>query len=177
MKRLTITAGLILVAILAYVVAGPFLTVNAIRDAVRTENARALSKQVDFPPLRSSLKRQVRDAMLRKAGGDMQASLLGAVGMFVAGSVSDAAVDAMVTPVGLGALMEGRKLWNRASGLPPPTREDTGDRPEPLQDARYRFESHDRFTATVIAADGSETVFVLTRRNLGWKLSDIRLPI
>lgn len=177
MKKAGWIALLLVVAMVGYTAAGPFLTVNAIRDAVRTENPRALAKQVDFPPLRESLKRQMRDAIVRRAGEDAQASLLGAFGLRIAGGLADGAVDAMVTPIGLGALMEGRKVWNRASGLPPPTREDTGLHPEPLQDARYRYESPSRFTATVTAADGTETIFVLTRKGLGWKLSDIRLPV
>lgn len=177
MKKWIWIAALAAVAVLAYGVAGPFLTVNAIRDAVRTEDARALARQVDFPPLRQSLKRQVRDGIVRRAGEEAQASLVGALGIRMAAGLADGAVDAMVTPMGLGALMEGRKVWNRAAGLPPPTRTDTGDRPRPLQDARYRFESPSRFTATVAGADGTQTVFVLTRRGLRWKLSDIRLPL
>lgn len=177
MRKWIWIAVLAVVALLAYGVAGPFLTINAIRDAVRTENARALSKQVDFPPLRQSLKRQARDAIVRRAGEDAQASLAGALGIRMASGLADGAVEAMVTPLGMGALMEGRKVWNRASGLPPPTRTDTGDRPQPLQDARYRFESPSRFTATVAGADGTDTVFVLTRRGLRWKLSDIQLPL
>lgn len=153
------------------------MTVDAIREAVRTEDARALAKQIDFPPLRDSLKRQLRDAMLRKVGVEAQSSLLGALGMTVAGGLADGAVEAMVTPAGIGALMEGRKTWNRLSGLPPPSRGDSGDRPQPLQDVRYRFESPSRATATVRSDGGGETVFVLTRKGLRWKLSDIRLPL
>lgn len=177
MKKWIWIAALAVVGLLAYGVAGPFLTINAIRDAVRTENARALAKQVDFPPLRHSLKLQVREAIVRRAGADAQSSLAGALGIRMAAGLADGAVDAMVTPMGLGALMEGRKVWNRASGLPPPTRADTGDRAQPLQDPRYRFESPSRFTATVTGADGTETTFVLTRKGLSWKLSDIRLPV
>lgn len=177
MKKALWIATLLAVAMLGYAIAGPFLAVNAIRDAVRNEDARSLSRHVDFPPLRASLKRQVRDAMLRKAGDDVQSSVLGTVGMFVAGSVSDAAVDAMVTPIGLGALMQGRKAWNLASGTPRPAPDAEGDLARPLQDARYRFESHTRFTATVTDARTGETIFVFTRKGLRWKLSDIRLPV
>ena len=177
MKKWIWIAAIALVALLAWVAAGPYMTVNAIRDAVRTEDASALAKQIDFPPLRDSLKRQLRDAMLRRVGIEAQSSLLGALGMTVAGGLADGAVEAMVTPAGIGALMEGHKTWNRFSGLPPPAPEDTGDRPQPLQDPRYRFESPSRVTATVQGDDGSETVFVLTRKGLRWKLSDIRLPL
>lgn len=176
MKKWIWILVLLLVAVIGYGVAGPYLTIRAIGDAVRTENARALAKQVDFPPLRASLKRQLRDNIVRRAGEDAQASLIGALGLRMAGGLADGAVDAMVTPVGLGALMEGRKVWNRASGLAPPTRGEDGTGPRPLQDARHRFESPSRFTATVSGADGADTVFVLTRKGLRWRLSDIQLP-
>jgi hypothetical protein len=83
----------------------------------------------------------------------------------------------MVTPVGLGALMEGRKVWKRvddglsspeAPGAPPP---------EPLHDAKYRYESLSRFTATIQDESGRPLVFVMTRSGLRWRLSDIRLPV
>jgi hypothetical protein len=177
MKKGLVVAALAVALLLAWIAAGPFLAIGAIRDAVRTENAHALARHVDFPPLRDSLKRQLRDALLRKAGGDMQSSLLGAFGLAIAGSASDIAVEAMVTPTGLGGLMEGRKAWNRFSGLPPPSREDAGTRPDPLQGARYRFESPSRFTATITHADGSTTVLVLARKGLRWQLTDVRLPL
>ena len=48
---------------------------------------------------------------------------------------------------------------------------------DPLADARYRFESTTRFTATVTDRSGEPLVFVLSRQGLRWKLSDIRLPL
>jgi len=172
-----IGVGVLLVAmVLGYVAAGPYLTVRAIREAVKTEDASALARQVDFPALRTSLKLQVNDRIVRQAGADVQSSLLGALGLTVATGLAGGMVDAMVTPVGLGALMEGRKLLNRGAGVAPPSRSDTSQQAEPLQDPRYRFESTSRFTATVSSDAGEPVVFVLTRDGLHWKLSDIRLP-
>src|SRR3546814_10619578 len=52
-------------------------------------------------------------------------------------------VDVLVTPAGLGAMMEGRRTWDRASGTPPPSSDEARDpsAPRPLQDAQYRYES------------------------------------
>ncbi|TWT23753.1 DUF2939 domain-containing protein [Luteimonas marina] len=177
MRKWIALAVLLLAALFAYAAAGPYLTIHAIGKAVREENAAALAKQVDFPPLRASLKAQLGDRLVRSAGIDAQSGLLGALGMSVAGGVIGGAVELMVTPMGLGALMEGRKVWNRASGLPPPSSgEDTSARPDPLRDAERRYESASRFTATVHGDDGAPIVFVLTRKGLRWRLSDIRLP-
>src|SRR3546814_15245268 len=76
-------------------------------------------------------------------------------------------------------MMEGRRTWDRASGTPPPSSDEARDpsAPRPLQDAQYRYESLSRFTATVHDDQGRPVVFVMTRRGLDWKLSDIRLPL
>ncbi|GAA4865115.1 DUF2939 domain-containing protein [Luteimonas vadosa] len=167
----------VLAMLLAYAAAGPYLAINAIRDAIKTEDTRALAAQVDFPALRTSLKAQLTDHVVREAGPGVQSSLLGAFGLRMATGLVGGAVDAMVTPLGLGALMEGRKVWNRGIGIKPPSRDDTEAQPEPLRDAVQRYESPSRFTATVQDDSGRPIVFVLTRKGLRWKLSDIRLPL
>ena len=175
-KWLWLTAA-VLIALVAYTAAGPYLTVNAIRDAVKTQDAGALSRQVDFPALRSSLKAQVGDRLAREMGAQAQDNPFAAFGLTVASGLAGGLVDAMVTPAGLGAMMEGRKVWDRASGVPIPSRDQPDVRPQPLQGASYRYESLSRFTATVHDEQDRPIVFVMTRRGLSWKLSDIRLPL
>lgn len=167
----------LLAILLAYAAAGPYLTINAIREAVKTEDTRALARQVDFPELRRSLKVQLSDRLVREAGADVQSNVFGAFGLRMATGLVGGAVDAMVTPIGLGAMMEGRKVWNRGAGIAPPSRSDTTGQSEPLRNAVQRYESPSRFTATVQDDSGRPVVFVLTRKGLRWKLSDIRLPL
>lgn len=177
MKRLAWISLAVCVLLAGYVVAGPLLTIHAIRDAVRNEDSRALSRQVDFPALRQSLRVQLADAMVREAGPTVQSSLLGAMGLRLAGSAAGTSVDLMVTPVGLSALMRGQRLWSLAGGASPM---QTGPDPanaDPLQDAHYRYESPSRFTATVRDDRDRPIEFVLTRQGLHWTLSDIRLPL
>lgn len=177
MRKWLVAAGLVVAAMLAYVAAGPWLTMHAIGKAVREEDHAALSRQVAFQPLRASLKAQLGDRLARSAGVERQAGLLGAFGMTVANELAGGAVDLLVTPYGLGALMEGRKVWHRATGRPPPrSAADARARPDPWREAERRYESLSRFTATVRTGDGQPVVFVLTRDGLDWKLSDIRLP-
>jgi len=180
MNRWIVLISVLLIALGAYVGAGPYLTVRAIREAVKTQDARALSRQVDFPALRASLKLQLNDRLVREAGPDLQSGLLGAFGLSLAGGLIGGVVETMVTPVGLGALMEGRKIWKRVDGgLSPPDRHSDGtsrQAPEPLHDAKYRYESTSRVTATVQDQSGRPLVFVMTRDGLKWRLSDVRLP-
>lgn len=188
MKKWLWLAAALLIALVAYVGAGPYLTVRAIRTAVERQDAAALSKQVDFPALRSSLKAQLTDRLVREAGPDVQANTFGAIGLSIASGLIGGVVETMVTPTGLGALMEGRKVWKRVddgfSSAPEPTASTTDDvtptapaAPRPFDGAQYRYESLSRFTATVQDDSGRPIQFVMTRDGLNWKLSDIRLPL
>lgn len=169
---------LVLLALLGYVAAGPFLTADRIGEAVQAQDSAALAEEIDFPALRANLKAQIEDRLARRVGSDAQSSVLGALAVRIAGGVAGGAVDAMVTPAGIGALMEGRSFWERLGGERGSGGDGYGARPpsNPLHDAEYRFESTSRFTATVHDEAGRPVVFVLTRGGLDWKLSDIRLP-
>ncbi|MFC7301921.1 DUF2939 domain-containing protein [Cognatiluteimonas weifangensis] len=166
-------AGLLLFG--AWIVAGPYLTVRDIRSAVRAQDAAALSEHVDYPALRASLKAQLADRLVREAGPELQSNPLAALGLTLATGAVSTAVEAMVTPAGLAAVMQGRKLWQQVSDdFAPP--DPAMPAPEPLHDARYRYESWSHCTVTIRDQEGRPLVFVLTRQGLRWRLSDLRLP-
>ncbi|HVR81863.1 MAG TPA: DUF2939 domain-containing protein [Luteimonas sp.] len=175
MKKWIALVLALLLALTTYVGFGPYLTVRAIRISVKAQDAAALSEQVDFPALRASLKVQLSDRLVRTAGSELQSNPFAAFGLSIANGFVGGAVDAMVTPIGLGALMEGHKVWKRVDDGMSPS-DPAVPAPEPLHDARYRYESPSRFTATVQDDEGRPVVFVMTRHGLRWKLSDIRLP-
>ena len=172
MKKAIVLLLVALLAIGSYVAAGPWLTVRAIRHALQAQDATALAEQVDFPAVRASLKAQMEDRLARTTGPSWQSHLLGQAGLALAHGVLETAGDALVTPSGLAALMEGRAVWKRFDDA---TADGEASR-EPLHDARYRFESAASFTATVRNADGAPVVFVLRRDGVHWKLAEIRLP-
>lgn len=178
MKKWLALVIVVLVLAAGWIAAGPFLAINAIRQAVKAQDAAALSEYIDFPAVRTSLKQQVDDYMVRRAGADMQSSLLGSVALQLASDATDGIVDMMATPAGLAAVMEGRNFWHRLSGQR--SGEDahaTAPARDPLEGAKYRYESPSRFTATLDNADGDPVVFVLTRDGLAWKVTEVRLPL
>jgi len=179
MKKLLWFTVAVLLALFVWTAIGPYRTFEAIRAAAQARDAQAMAEQVDFPALRSSLKAQLGDRLLREVGTPSPDNPFAAFGLSIAGGLVDGLVDVLVTPAGLGAMMEGRRTWDRASGAPPPSSEEAREAsaPRPLQDAQYRYESLSRFTATVHDDQGRPVVFVMTRRGLDWKLSDIRLPL
>ncbi|MDQ3617621.1 MAG: DUF2939 domain-containing protein [Pseudomonadota bacterium] len=179
MKKWIALLVLAVILMIGYVAAGPFLTVNAIRNAVQSNNTAALSRHVDFVAVRRSLKAQVDDYIVREAGADMQANPFGAIAVRIAAGVAGGAVDAMATPAGIAAILQGRGLLHRITGGGIRDDDAYASAPprNPLESAEYGFESTSRFTATVLNDDGEPVVFVLTRAGLDWNLTDIRLPL
>ena len=179
MKKWIALLVVALLALAGWIAAGPFLTINSIREAVAEEDTAALARHVDFVSVRRSLRAQVEDTLARKAGIDAQNNPLGAFALGLANQAAGGIVDALATPAGIGAVLQGRGLLHRLSGRGVDPDDGLAHVPpaDPLRDAKYRFESPSRFTATVRNADGDPVVFVLTRDGLRWKLTDIRLPL
>lgn len=169
---------LLLLALGTYVVAGPYLAIRGISQAIERQDTAALARHVDFPMLRANLKAQLDDYVVRQIGIDASSSLFGGIAAQLAGGITGAGVDVLATPAGIGAVLQGHQLWKRASGET--VDGDTWSRPmpaRPLKDSHKRFESTSRFTATVTTPDGRPVVFVLDRQGLRWRLTDIRLPL
>jgi len=179
MKKWIALLVVVLLALAGWIAAGPFLTINAIREAVAEEDTAALAKHVDFVAVRRSLRAQVEDTLARRAGVDAQNNPLGAFALGLANQAAGGIVDALATPAGIGAVLQGRGLLHRLSGggVDPNDGLSHVPPPDPLRDASYRFESPSRFSATVRNADGDPVVFVLTREGFKWTLTDIQLPL
>ncbi|WP_449466982.1 DUF2939 domain-containing protein [Stenotrophomonas humi] len=176
-KWIIATIVLVALAIGSYVVAGPYLAIRGISNAIEQRDTGKLQRYVDFPALRVNLKAQVNDYLVRQAGSEMQSSLFGAVVVGVLGNVTGAGVDTLVTPIGVAALLQGDSVWKRATG--DTVGGDTWGPPspaKPLANTHGRYESLSRFTATTRLQDGRELVFVLSRQGLRWRLTNIILP-
>ena len=159
-------------------VSGPYLTLRGLAKAIETGDTAKLDRYVDFPMLRANLRAQLNDYVVRRAGPQLQSNLLGALLLGASEKLTGTAVDAMVTPTGIDALLEGHTLWKRASNdLESNDAYAAPRKPRPLQGAEHHFQSLSRFTATARTPQGAPLVFVLQRSGLRWKLVDIRLPL
>ena len=173
-----------IVLVFAWIAAGPYMTIRAIQQAVQTQDAGELAEQVDFASVRASLKAQLVDEMIRQAGPDVQTNPFGAIALTMATGVVNGLVDGMVNPGGLSAMMQGHRLWkNSKESFERPPLDANGDAlpatppSKPLDNAKMRYESASRFTATIRDDQGKPVVFVLKRDGLRWRLADIRLPL
>lgn len=173
-KWLLAIAALILSALLAFVVAGPWLAINGIRNVVASGNYGELWRFVDFDQLRENVRPQLQESIARgiveRAGTGSTSTALTSV----TDLISRPAIDAMVSPLGVATLLRGSVLVRQASG-----EQDADGKvraPDPLKDAKARYVSPSLFTATVQNAEGKPVVFEFRRTGLAWKLTGIDLP-
>ena len=175
MRKFLVLVAVVVLALVGWIAAGPYLAIHGIRAALERQDMAALSRHVDFPALRVNMKAHVNDYLVRQSDGMLPEGLLGRIGLQVADGLSDAAVDTMLTPVGIAALLQGHSIVMRAQGRT--VDGDSYGKPVPLdpfKDIEHRFQSHERFTATVRDQAGAPLVFVFARQGLAWKLVDVR---
>ena len=168
------SGAILLLALLVFVAAGPWLAMNGIRNVVASGDYGQLWRFVDFDQLRESVRPQLQERIARGVIGRMgQGGASEAVGGVTA-LIAEPAIDAMVSPVGVATLLHGSALAKRASGQ----RDEDGQvrLQDPLRNAKVRYESPSLFTATVPSESGKPVVFEFRRSGLGWKLAGIRLP-
>ena len=164
----------VLLLMLAFVAAGPWLAINGIRNVIAAGQYGELWRFVDFERLRESVAPQIQariaGGIVDRVGRGETAEAIGGVTALIA----EPAIDAMVSPTGVATLLHGSALARSIAGA----RDDDGKvrAADPLKDARTGYESLTLFTATVQNAEGQPVVFEFGRYGLAWKLTGIRLP-
>ena len=161
-------------AVIIWIYFLPHLAVSHIRTSLERGDADALSRDIDFPTLRSNLKDQVNYLMTSNAITGMKDSPFAALGMLIGGNLVNNMVDAYVTPYGLSQIM----TRNFQSPIDKPQEawlpdKQTLDRT--FKTASWAYDSPSRFFVTLRGDNGQRTKVVLTRGGLSWRLTNILL--
>ena len=175
MARVKIIAGIAAALVAIYVAAAPYITVYQIKSAAKAHDGVALSQHIDFASVRQSLKDQMNAKFMRELGQN-SAGLgepFAVLGLALAGVVVDKAVDVYVTPSGVTQLMQGRKPQSEAESNAPASSQER----KPLADATMGYQSWNSFVVKAPNDEAEITQFVLSRRGLGWKLTEIIVPM
>lgn len=166
-----------MLAALGYCVAGPFLAIQALQRALATNDTSQLDAYVDFAALRIHLKEQMDQQISSDVGNPLPFAQANALLHGALSQMAGFGVDVLMTPLGLSALLQGHTVWNRAQGIT-----EGSDAWAPtasihlLDHPHYHLASMSSVTANVQTASGQPLQFVLTRRGLHWKLTNILLP-
>ncbi len=180
MKRTVVLLVVLSMLPVGYLVVGPYLTLNAIRTALETEDLERLTKYVDFPELRRNVQSQVQ-ALLAKRNPTPDDAARGSV--VVGDVIVEALVERFVTPATILSWAAGESTAPIAEAETSANPDDsvvTPETPPPSKtffgDVRTSYESISRFAIWVSNDRDEEVGFILTRRGFVWKLTNIVLP-
>ncbi|WP_011588132.1 MULTISPECIES: DUF2939 domain-containing protein [Alcanivorax] len=176
MSKGKVALGIALGLFAIYVVAAPFITVYQMKSAAENYDGEALSEHIEFPSVRQSLKDQMNVMFAKQMTEDeeMKDNPFAVLGAAFAGVMVDKMVDAYVTPAGITQLMAGEKPQPGAGQGDDST--GSAER-NPWEDASMSYESFDKFVVKAKGADGGDGKFVLRRQGIGWKLTEIIIPL
>ena len=154
----------------------PFISAQALIRAARTGDQPGLERHVDFPAFRESLKTELnaRAAVeIRERAGDDRG--LAALGMLLAPSLVEGAVDSFVTPQAIAAMVRSAE---RPEPEQPALPENTPAVPKDKVHQAWAYRGMNTFAVTLTREDqpGEELVLIMTRRGpFSWKLSGVDL--
>jgi hypothetical protein len=161
----------VLVLLLGYVVATPYIAVSQMQAAAEARDGQALSEYIDFVAVRQSLNTQLTAMLANEMAQSTDDDAMGLLGAAFGNKIIELLLDAIVTPAGLVAVLNGDSMTDvldqeaSVSSTPANTSVSMG------------YQSLDTFGVTITNTDTqSATTLVLTRDGLSWRLSEILLP-
>ncbi|MDR5877885.1 DUF2939 domain-containing protein [Caballeronia sp. LZ032] len=117
---LTALVVLIVIGLLSYIYASPYIALNRLKRAADARDAQTVNEYVDYPALRASLKEQVAALLTRRVDIQKSGNPLAIIGAMIGAAVVGPLVDTYATPDGVAAIL---------NGIPP--RGTPGERPPP----------------------------------------------
>lgn len=154
-----------LLALIAVVVLGfvyfwfsPYLALNGLQRAITTKNISAISRYVDLPKVRESLKSDLNRALIQEVEEDTTG--FGALALAFIGPMIDRIVDAYLTPEGLASIGTG---------------EDPTEATGAQNVVHWRIKRLGFSQALVYPKDNPSEGLIMERQGLGWKV--VRLQV
>ena len=169
----------VIVLLVVYVFASPYLVVYQIRAATQSHDAPALAKHIDFISVRTNLKDQLNQkiAGITSQAGDDQRPF-SRFGTALAGLMVDKLVDVYVTPSGMQQLMSGKKPQSPSTApQKTPSNTPTTHTEKPDVTSSMSYQSLNTFVVSATGKTGDLVDVVLSRQGLTWKVTNIVLPL
>ncbi|WP_312735379.1 DUF2939 domain-containing protein [Brevundimonas sp.] len=175
-KRLWGAAIVVAGAVLIALFVSPFLAAQGLIRAARAGDAAQLERRVDFPAFRASLREELNARatmeIRQRAKGDAG---LTALGMLLAPSLVDGAVDNLVTPQAVAAMVRSAEKPEPERAAPSP---DTPAAPKDRLHQSWAYRGLNTFAVTLTREDRPDDALVLLMSRRGpfsWKLSGVDL--
>ncbi len=169
--------GIIIALVAIYIFATPYITVYRMDIANQNHDGDALSKYIDFPALRQSMKDQINaqlPILMTKEGLDDNPFT--PLGILLASTLIEKIIDTRITSSGIVESM--KNIPDTYDGI---LNVDI-DLSDASADVLKSYESFSKFSVTRTVKDtelNDDIVikYYLSRRGLNWKLTEIILPL
>jgi len=177
-KKLVV--GLVAATLAAFIVAwavAPIVAAQSLIRAAKAGDTAKLEQRVDFPSLRESLKAELNAEVLARVRGDprLTESDLGGIGMMLAPMLLSGAVDTVVTPEVVAAMVRDGEAPD-PTNAPDPAPKAGDDGGDIHQSWGYRDLNTFSVTLTRRDAPNKRLALLLDRRGLfSWKLAAVDL--
>ena len=172
-RTVKIVIGTVIVLLLGWYIASPYIALHQMRSAAENRDAEALSEHIDFPALKEDLKASFSAKMMTEAAKAPSDEPFAAAGSALAMAMIGPMIDAMVTPQAVAMMMKSEKP------SPANLAEQSSDsKREPNVSASY--EGLNTFAVTVSEPDDQTSSFKLIFKRHGffnWKLTSAELPM
>jgi|HigsolmetaAR201D_1030396.scaffolds.fasta_scaffold47403_1 hypothetical protein len=170
--KATIAGALLL--LVGWYAASPYITLHQMRSAAENKNAEELSKHIDFPAVKESLKASFSAKMVAEAAKSPDDNPFAGAGAALAIAMIGPMIDALITPQTIAMMMQGEKPTVQQADtttLSTPSKEpnvssgytglntfevDISDKDDPSVKIGLRFKRHGLFS---------------------WKLTEIDMPM
>jgi hypothetical protein len=162
-----LAAAMIIALGVAWYFASPWYTLKQMKSAAAANDADALSSYIDYPSLREDLKSDLMAQMMADASKDK--SGFGPLGVAIGSALIGPAIDGMVSPAGVRAMMLSRHDKDRPGSVNVPA--------APVKVESDPVIERRSFSEFVVRSKSDpDGGMVFTRHGLGWKLSGVDLP-
>ena len=171
------TVIVIVIAILAYLYASPYLALRNMQSAAEQGDSQRLNQYIDYPSVRQSLKDQLNAHMLKELKQENN-NEFAALGAMLAKSMTDTLLDAVITPTGVGLMLQGKNL--NPSHMPDHDSDPTEKaQQEENVDYNAHYTSMNRFVVDVKNKQRHDqrVQVVMQRDGLSWKLKELIIPL
>lgn len=185
-KWLTLTGAAAALFAAAFLLS-PYWAVWRLSQAVKAGDTREVTALTDFPAVRANLKPQLDGWLRRRAEHDRgkHRGWLASLELMIAPQLLGSAVDMVVTPENLTAILRSGRPPDIAKPAPPPEALASGE-PGPREPARthavrlgYEGGDFDLFHADIVSRDHpdrSVAVKLVRRGVFRWRVESVVLP-
>lgn len=180
-KTLKISIVGIILLVVVYLFASPYIALHQIKDAAKTGNSDELASYIDFPSVRQSFKDQLNAHMAKEMANQKNDNDgFAALGAMFASVMVDKMVDAFVTPQGMTLMLQGKDFKQSELNRDPSAQKEEVSSSNENIDYSLSYQSFNRVNVILHNKQKPEkenATVKMERDGLSWKIKAFEVPM